>query len=97
MTQGLAPDAVVSEALPVEPIDDEVFPQLAPVSADETETLSGDERPAPEPEARDTRPPRTGRTRVPRALPGERADRPVAPLRRAARQLALRCRRNGLR
>jgi NYN domain len=36
ITQGLAPDAVVSEALPVEPVADEAFPQIAPVSAEET-------------------------------------------------------------
>jgi hypothetical protein len=41
VTQGLAPDAVVTEAVPVEPIADEAFPQLAPVSADETADTPG--------------------------------------------------------
>jgi hypothetical protein len=34
--QGLAPDAVVSEALPVEPVAHEPFPQITPVAPDET-------------------------------------------------------------
>jgi len=34
VTQGLVPDAVVTEDVPVEPVDDAAFPQLAPVSAE---------------------------------------------------------------
>lgn len=63
VTQGLAPDAVVSEAMPVEPVDDAAFPQLAPVAAAETDEVSGDAQPVTATAASDSgRPARSGRS-----------------------------------
>jgi hypothetical protein len=76
VTQGLAPDAVVSEAVPVEPVADEVFPQLAPISAEEA-VLTPAPAESPSATADDTSRParssRSGRTGAPR-----RTRRPAA-------------------
>jgi hypothetical protein len=63
VTQGLAPDAVVSEALPVEPVADEAFPQIAPVSAEETVLTPDSEEAVTSAAAADAgRPSRSGRS-----------------------------------
>jgi ribonuclease E len=66
--QGLAPDAVVSETLPVEPAGSQPFPQLTPVAPDETEAVaSADEPAAPARRSRSTRSSTARRTRRPAA------------------------------
>jgi hypothetical protein len=75
--QGLAPDAVVSETLPVEPVGAEPFPQVTPVAPDETEAVASggaentapttDEPAAPARRSRSTRPGTARRTRRPAA------------------------------
>jgi ribonuclease E len=75
--QGLAPDAVVSETLPVEPIAAEPFPQVTPVAPDETEAVASggaestapttDESAAPARRSRSTRSGTARRTRRPAA------------------------------
>jgi len=63
VTQGLVPDAVVTEAVHAEPVADAAFPQLAPVSADETETVPPAEPDVADLAAADSeRPGRSGRT-----------------------------------
>jgi len=63
VTQGLAPDAVVTEAVPVEPVADEAFPQLAPVSAEETVDTPGAQEAVATAVAADAgRPARSGRS-----------------------------------
>lgn len=86
VTQGLAPDAVVSEAVQVEPVDDQPFPQLAPVSADETAAGSEVEQPTGAVAGADGgRPTRSGRstrsgsTRRTRRSSGGSTDGSTAP------------------
>lgn len=63
VTQGLAPDAVVTEAIHVDPVGDAAFPQLAPVTADETEEVAGIDQPDAVTSNGDSgRPARSGRT-----------------------------------
>lgn len=77
VTQGLAPDAVVSEAVPVEPVDDAAFPQLAPVSADETvDTPGAEEAVAVAVAGEAARPARSGRST--RSGAPRRARRPAS-------------------